>query len=315
VRNCGSLGRRPMITSTNVPAIETYPARDGRRLALRVWKSAGPPRARVVFLHGIISHGGWYEQLAIHLQNAGFDVHFLDRRGSGLNPEQPGDVESWRTLIDDVAEYLRSFGRRSEVDAEPDRLPVVLCGISWGGKLAAAVARLHPALLDALALICPGIYSPYMPGVLKRALLAIPVPGGIQQQRLRIPLRRPELFTNSPHWQQFIAEDPYALRTITWRFAQQDRHLTDFARKSAPFIHCPMLMMLAGEDQILDNEMCRQFFSQVAGSRKTLIEYPAAAHTLEFEHDSGVYFADLTDWISQIAQKLAANRSPGMAPC
>jgi acylglycerol lipase len=304
-----------MITSTNAPAIETYQATDGRRLALRVWKPAGPPLARVVFLHGIISHGGWYEQLAVHLKNAGFDVHFLDRRGSGLNPEQPGDVESWRTLIDDVAEYLRSFCRRSEVGSEPERLPVVLCGISWGGKLAAAVARLHPALLEALALICPGIYSPYMPGVLKRALLAIPVPARIQQCRLRIPLRRPELFTSSPHWQRFIAEDPFALRTITWRFAQQDRHLTDVARQSAPFIHCPMLMMLAGQDQILDNELCRQFFSQVAGSRKTLIEYPAAAHTLEFEHDSDVYFANLADWIRQIAQELAAIHGPIMPPC
>jgi acylglycerol lipase len=303
-----------MTTSTNAPAIETYEARDGRRLAVRVWNTAGAPLARVVFLHGIISHGGWYEQLAVHLRNTGFEVHFLDRRGSGLNPEQPGDVESWRLLIDDVAAYLRSLCTGDDANSRPDRLPVVLCGISWGGKLAAAVAQLHPALLDAVALICPGIYSPYMPGILKRALLILPVPAPVQQLRLRVPLRRPELFTNSPRWQQFIAEDPFALRTITWRFAQQDRHLTDFARKSAPFIHCPMLMVLAGQDQIVDNKSTLQFFSQVAAPLKRLIQYPAAEHTLDFERDPREYFTDLADWIRQTAQALA-NRPSLCRPC
>jgi acylglycerol lipase len=181
-------------------------------------------------------------------------------------------------------------------------VPVVLCGISWGGKLVAAVARVHAALLEAVVLICPGIYSPYVPSLLKRTILAMPVPVGIQQRRLKIPLFKPELFTNSSRWQKFISTDSLALRTIIWRFAQEDRHLTHFARKSASFIHCPILMMLAGQDRIVDNESTLKYFSRVAGSRKVLIEYPSAAHTLEFEQDPSLYFADLANWIKQVAQ-------------
>ena len=48
---------------------------------------------------------------------AGFEVHFLDRRGSGLNAEQPGDVDRWQTWIDDVAAYLEKLGREL-----PDRV-------------------------------------------------------------------------------------------------------------------------------------------------------------------------------------------------
>src|SRR6187401_1092891 len=88
--------------------IEFYTARDGRRLAARVWRTNDLPRARVVFLHGITSHGGWYNQVASYLASAGFDVHFLDRRGSGLNADEPGDVDDWRTWLDDVAVYLES---------------------------------------------------------------------------------------------------------------------------------------------------------------------------------------------------------------
>jgi alpha-beta hydrolase superfamily lysophospholipase len=274
------------------PQIEFYSAGDGHRLAARVWRATESSTARVVFLHGITSHGGWYEQAARHLATAGFDVHFLDRRGSGLNADEPGDVAEWRVWIDDVARYLR---------AQEDRMPTVLAGISWGGKLAPAVARRHTALVDALALICPGIYSPFLPRLLKRAVLAAPAPPRLRSRRLKIPLRRPELFTNSRRWREFIAHDPLALRSVTWQFAREDRRLTRFARQSASFLHMPVLMMLAGQDRIVDNDRTRRFFGRIAGRRKFLVEYPGAAHTLEFEANPEPYLSDLTTWIQQVA--------------
>ena len=283
------------------PRIEFYTARDGRRLAARVWRTEELPQARVVFLHGITSHGGWYTQVASHLASAGFDVHFLDRRGSGLNAEQPGDVDDWRTWIDDVAVYLGGNLTTDATRSQPRRLPTVLCGISWGGKLAPAIVRRHAAWVDALALICPGIYSRFMPGFVKRAMLAAPAPNRLRGRRVQLPLRRPELFTDVLQWREFIVQDPLALRHITWRFAQEDRRLTRFARQSAPFLHLPVLMMLAGRDRIVDNGRTRRFFGQVAGQHKTLIEYGGAAHTLEFERDPIAYFADLVAWLGRTA--------------
>ena len=138
-----------------------------------------------------------------------------------------------------------------------------------------------------------------MPGLVKRAALAAPVPGWLQRRRVRIPLRRPELFTNGARWWEFNARDPLSLRSVTWRFAQQDRRLTRYARESAQFLRMPLLLMLAGQDRIVDNWRTRRFFRQAAGY-KTLVEYPGAAHTLEFEPDPGAYFADLTEWIGRV---------------
>lgn len=298
------LERCDVVAPAIPPRIEFYTARDGRRLAARVWRTEELPRARVVFLHGITSHGGWYGQMASHLATAGFDVHFLDRRGSGLNAEQPGDVEDWRTWIDDVAVYLECGLTTDATRSQPRRLPTVLCGISWGGKLAPAVARRHAALVDALALICPGIYSPFLPRLIKRGILVVPAPDRLKRRRIRIPLRRPELFTDSPRWLEFIAQDPLALRKVTWRFAQADRQLTRFARQSAPFLNLPVLMMLAGRDRIVLNDRTRRFFEQVAGQHKTLVEYGGAAHTLEFERDPSTYFADLTHWLTRTASSV-----------
>jgi len=56
------------------------------------------------------------------------------------------------------------------------------------------------------------------------------------------------------------------------------------------------LLMLAGRDRISDNPRLRSFFEQLRSDAKQLIEYPNAAHTLEFETDTREYFGDLIGW-------------------
>lgn len=271
------------------PRTEHYTTADGSRLAVHVWGTIGKPRVQAVFLHGISSHAGWYDRGNAYFAAAGVEVHFLDRRGSGANAADRGDVDHWQTWISDVAVYLRQLRETAA--------PVTLCGISWGGKLAAAVARSHPDLLDALGLVCPGIYSPFEPGIFKQLVLRVPVPRAIEQRRLRIPLRDPELFTDNRVWQRFIVEDANTLRHITWRFAREDRKLSRFARAASPELTMPLLLMLAGRDKIIDNAQVQTFFDRAPSSDKQLIRYAKAEHTLEFETHPEPYFADLTKWL------------------
>ena len=74
-----------------LPVIKSYRGHNGQKLAARVWQREDAV-ADVVYLHGIVSHGGWYVTSCDHLAANGFQVHFLERRGSGLNPDQRGDV-------------------------------------------------------------------------------------------------------------------------------------------------------------------------------------------------------------------------------
>jgi alpha-beta hydrolase superfamily lysophospholipase len=245
-----------------------------------------------VFLHGVSSHGGWYDRGNEHLAADGIEVHFLDRRGSGLNAQDRGDVDHWQTWIEDVAVYLRRVRQDTAV---------ALCGISWGGKLATAVARRHPELVDALGLICPGLYSPYEPGPLKRLVLRMPVTRRMQRRHIAIPLREPALFTDNPPKREFIAGDPLTLWRITWRFAREDRTLSHYARSAAPFLNMPVMLMLAGRDRIIDNLRVLDFYSRISSADKMLFEYPDAAHTLEFEPDPRSYFSDLAGWIKRTA--------------
>jgi acylglycerol lipase len=269
--------------------IQSYTAVDGRRLELRRYPPAGPPRADVVILHGIISHSGWYDISCTALARRGFDVHALDRRGSGLNADQSGDVDSLDTWIRDVIDYLAQLKMTGR--------PTFLLGISWGGKLAPAIARQRPDLLAGMGLLCPGIYASQQPGWFKRSALRLSGTLAIDRKTVRIPLQEPELFTDSPRWQAYIRNDPLTLRRITMRFAREDLRLTQYTRRSAGYLHLPTLLMLAGRDRIVDNPRTRHYFANIAACDKTLLEYSGAAHTLEFETDPQGYINDLAAWL------------------
>jgi acylglycerol lipase len=273
------------------PHIEHFTAVDGYRFAVRVWRPP-QPRARVVFIHGIISHGGWYHPSAGRLASEGCEVHFLDRRGSGLNLAARGDTPSWETWLADVESYAESL---------PDDLPRVLLGISWGGKLAPAVATRRPDLFAGVGLLCPGLYARQQANAIQRGALRLAGATGLRSNRIGIPLRDPALFTDSPDWQEYIRRDPLTLRQITIRFALEDLKLNDFARGAAEQITIPALLMLAGRERIVDNPRTREFFCRLASHEKTLVEYPDAAHTLEFEPDPTRYLDDLSRWVSQRA--------------
>lgn len=269
--------------------IQSYIAADSRRLELRRYIPHGPPRADVVVLHGIISHSGWYDVSCTALAQRGFDVHALDRRGSGLNADQPGDVDSLETWVSDVVDYLAQLKQTGR--------PTFLLGISWGGKLAPAVARQRPDLVAGLGMLCPGIYASQQPGWFKRAALRVSGTMAVDRTTVRIPLQEPELFTDSPRWQAYIRNDPLTLRRITMRFARQDLRLTQYTRRSAGYLHLPTLLVLAGRDRIVDNARTRRYFANITASDKTLLEYSGAAHTLEFETDPQPYINDLAGWL------------------
>src|SRR5258707_10418895 len=115
----------------------TFPASDGYRWFNRHYPASGKPNACVVGVHGIQSHGGWYEASSRHLRDAGCEGWFADRRGSGRNEQDRGDTPSFRRLLDDLGEFLATL-------KGPGRPPLVVVGVSWGGKLGARLCYRFP---------------------------------------------------------------------------------------------------------------------------------------------------------------------------
>ncbi len=277
------------------PSAERFEASDGYPIHVLKWSPEdGKPLGRVVILHGVQSHAGWYHNLGRRLAEAGFETFFPDRRGSGSNRKDRGHASSSGRLVKDVAEFLE------KIRSERPNVPTALAGISWGGKLAVLTAGKRPDLVDALALICPGLHPRVAVPVSERLAIALAVlTGRSAKATFAIPLSDPALFTDQEEGQRFIASDPLGLRVATAGLLASSVMIDRGVARVARSVRQPSLLMLSGQDRIVNNERTRRYFERVASREKSLIEYPEGHHTLEFDPEPDRYARDLAGWLTQ----------------
>jgi acylglycerol lipase len=276
-----------------------FRASDGYPLFYRHWRPRGRPRGTIIALHGIQSHSGWYLHSSQQYAQAGYEVYFLDRRGSGLNARERGHAAHEERLIADVGQFLKGY-RWERRHAPPQ--PVILMGVSWGGKLATAIAATFPDEFAGLALLYPGLAPKLRPSWWQRRQLDWASVVGWGEATAPIPLNEPALFTDSPAWQEVLRRDELALHRVTVDFLRANLQLTQRIEQSLTKIRGPVLMLLAGRDDVIDNTANRAYLAQMTSARTQLIEYPEARHTLEFEPDPHRFIRDVVEWLHRVSR-------------
>lgn len=270
---------------------ETLSASDGYPLVFDRFAPIGPRRGTVVFLHGIQSHSGWYVGTCRFLAARGFEVRFFNRRGSGPCERDRGHATGWRQLAADI----RLEVERTVADSDD---PVFVAAISWGGKLLLAAESLGELPIAGRILLCPGWFAKVRPNL--REQLAIGWSFLLWPRRMiPIPLSDPALFTDDPGWREYLRTDPLALRLGSARLLMTSRILDGVIGSAAAKLTRPSLLMLAGRDRIIANEPTRALFERFTARDRTVLDYPHAAHTLEFEPDADSIRGDLARWIEE----------------
>lgn len=280
------------------PQIGRFVSSDGYIHFFRRYAPAGKRRAIVIALHGIQSHSGWYVASSRTLAAAGYDVWFLDRRGSGMNSADRGHVPHADRLIFDLLQFREQILRETTESGDTPP-PLFLLAVSWGAKIAAATFATRPGLFRGLALLYPGLFPRLAPRFDQRVRLSLARFLGITRKPVPIPLDDPALFTQVPAWQNFIRRDPLALHIATSGLFLAGQDLDRLVARNSAHITGPVLLMLAGGDPIIDNDRTSAWFTRLPSSQKTLLTYPNARHTLEFEPCRQDMFAQLVTWLSE----------------
>lgn len=259
--------------------VESFTAKDGYVFQLvRFPSKEKVSRGKIVFVHGIRSHAGWYERSCEALAAKGYDVVFLDRRGAGANQENRGDCPSFRRLIDDIGEFLQAEKQTLGAGQKLN-----LTGISWGGKLAIALPIRHPGLIDRVLLATPGIVAKVdLPFKIKQQVFFARLFN--PKRMFTVPLNEPQLFTSNQEKQAYIQNDPLGIRDVTARFMLNSVQLDWYIRRNLKHVSCPVLLMSAGKDQIVDHIKTREILQNHL-PRGILQEklFTNAEHTLEFD--------------------------------
>mgnify|MGYP002624612636 FL=1 len=200
-------------------ACETFRIRlsDQYECFARLWCPQTPIGA-VPYLHGIQSHGLWFDSSAQLLADAGFAVLLPDRRGSGRNEVDRGHVPSVARLLADSSEYLDELHVRTGL-----RTAHVL-GVSWGAKTALCTQQFCPDRISSVTLVAPGLFPRVDIPLSQKVRVGLSVIA-TGKALFDIPLGNPRLFTANPERQQFIADDALSLRQVTASFLKVSRGL------------------------------------------------------------------------------------------
>jgi alpha-beta hydrolase superfamily lysophospholipase len=274
-----------------LPALCSWRLSDAYELRGRVWRPESGRADAVLYLHGIQSHGGWFEWSAALIAEAMKCAVILpDRRGSGLNQAARGDTPSAQRWLDDLDE----LANWAESEWRIKRLDVV--AVSWGGKLAVAWAVRRRARVRRLLLVAPGFFPAVDVGLAGRlrimwALLSDP------RRRLPVPLDDPALFTDNPAGREFIRNDPLKLTQATARFLYASNWLDRHLRRIKPGnLQAHATLLLAGRDRIIRNRPTSAWLQRIASRPPAIQMLPEAAHTLELEPDPAALRRLVIEW-------------------
>ena len=278
-----------MSTSTTVVQDVQVKAPNGVVLAGRWWRRTHS-RGAMIIAHGFGEHGGTYRHIAEVLGPAlDIDVIAVNLRGHGRSPGRRGFVRNYGELTDDLTSVVEWVAQR-----KPD-LPRFLLGHSNGGQVALRFAVENRSHVDALIISNPAlrIVLPIPPHKLRLGKL-------LQKYAPWITLRsdfQADLLTRDPAVQQAHRSDPLRHNRISAPlfFGMVEGGAMLLAR--AGEVQTPLLMIVGGQDSVVDPAAAREFFDRVAIEDKMLLLYPKMLHEPLNELGREQVFEDVIRWL------------------
>jgi pimeloyl-ACP methyl ester carboxylesterase len=134
---------------SDLPAIRTFPARDGTKLGYRVYESGGTQA--VVLIHGSSDDGAGLHPLAKALRDAGASVYVPVLRGHG-NFGHSGDIDYIGQLEDDLADFVAVLR-----PLHPGSSFSLIGFSSGGGFVLGVIATPDEKLFDRFVMISPAL--------------------------------------------------------------------------------------------------------------------------------------------------------------
>jgi alpha-beta hydrolase superfamily lysophospholipase len=244
-------------------------------------------RGSVVLMHGLGEHSGRYRHIAEFFNRCGLSARCFDHRGHGRSQGPRGDVINGDPMVQDAEIVIDDFAARF---ADPP----FLFGHSMGGLFAARFALSQLSPLRGLILSSPALavrLSPFQQRLL--AIMHAIAP------RVRVPNGLPIGYLS--HDAKVVSAykaDPLVHGKISARLMRSMLSSMEYCRLHAAALAVPALMMIAGDDHLVDAEGSKRFFAQLPAGMAQLHVYDGFYHEIFNEVEVQRPFADLGSWLA-----------------
>jgi acylglycerol lipase len=261
----------------------------GLHLYYRGWE-ADEPCATLIVTHGLSEHSGRYAEFGRAMAAFGISTYALDLRGHGLSEGRRGHVDHFHVLLQDLDRFRREIACIARGEE-----PQFLLGHSMGGLITARYVEEYEPDIAGAVIISPWLATA-MPvprwkvlaaSFLNRVLPALPINAGIDEQWLS-------------HDQQVIRryrDDVLVHGRITPRLFTEASAAMGLVLQRSDRIRIPLLLLLAGDDRIVDTNKSEAFARSLTAADVTIRVYPDYYHEVLNDHDRAIAQHEIRDWI------------------
>lgn len=244
----------------------------------------------VYLLHGTGEHAGRYELLATHLAASGWLVGAHDHPGHGLSGGKRGLIDPPGALVTQAAIKIQAFAM------ETGSIPI-LFGHSLGGVVAAELVLQHGLIVKGLILSAPAL---------------VPATTALDRIKLRLLTHiapklcvelgyDPSRLTHDEEVQATANADSlihsYKSSTLVNWLIQSGQRSLDLAET----LQTLTLLLIAGDDLIVESDKTRLFAERIAADQLTLHEYDGFYHEIlnETPERRERVLSDIENWLIQ----------------
>ena len=257
------------------------------------WRPAAEPRALVAVIHGFGEHSGRYEHVFAALGARGYSCLAVDLRGFGRSEGRRAYIDHFDDYLDDTGEAL-ALARDRGGD-----LPLFLLGHSMGGLICTRFAqeRGREADLAGLAISSPAfgfrVEIPAWKHVLGRVASRV-------APRLSLPTDvNPQALSHDPAVHEAALADPLMTYTASARWFTESLAAQELALDPARAVPCPLLLLTAGDDAIVEPEAQRLFLERTTTDDAEGRVYGQLFHEIFNEVERDEVLGDLLDWLDR----------------
>jgi len=261
----------------------------GLNLYYRAWEVESP-RAVLLVVHGLGEHGGRYGEFARALAASGVSSYAIDLRGHGLSDGRRGHVDRFETLLQDVDRF-----RREVQGGLPDDVATFILGHSMGGLVTARYIEEYETSFRGAIITSPWLatampvprWKVLLSGMLNRLLPALPISTGLNEADLS-------------HDGLVVAryrDDPLVHHKITPRLFAEISTAMGLVMQRSERIRMPLLLILAGDDRIVDTRKSQAFARSLTAADVTIRVLDDYYHEVLNDHDRAITINMIRDWM------------------
>lgn len=272
-----------------------FEGRETRKLFYQCWKSETEEiKAYIIAIHGWGTHSDRMKLPADFLTEMGYNVYAFDLRGHWRNAgDSPGHIDSMDHIQKDIVLF------NDLVKKEVGERKIFLIGHSFGGLVSLIYAINHPGL-DGVIVSSPLLELKIELSLAKKLgkKLAKPLSKLSPTKMMSMEIDQNLLTSDLKILRKHISDDK-KLEQISLRSAAELEQSMKWARGSADKLLCPVFIMQAGNDKLVEKSVSKEFYEEIRYKDKYYKEYPDFLHELWNEKGRAQVYRDMYVWLEK----------------